>query len=314
MRKPSTFISFLSDYGFKVTFGDESDTLFLRKSLQALIGMEAPVQQVTFLSNEFVGLTKEGRSGLYDLICEDEHGNTFIVEMQLGRYKNFMQRLKFYAFQKFSTLVNQGDFIYKDLKKIYCIAFLEKNIFPESKEYYHYGTLQNQNGEEMDSQITYLIVEISKFEKRKSEVATDLEKLIYIMKNLENFKDGKELPEFAGEGWISRAIEKLHNGRMTAEQRMFYAMTIAREAAKEQMWKESIDEAMDKGMREGMEKMKAAKDREMEEKTKKAEKKAAKKAKKKTLKMAKKLKARGMSDTEIAEITELTIEEVENLD
>jgi len=31
MNESSQFISILSDYGFKATFGDERDTLFLRK-------------------------------------------------------------------------------------------------------------------------------------------------------------------------------------------------------------------------------------------------------------------------------------------
>jgi len=42
---------------------------------------------------------------------------------------------------------------------------------------------KNQEGEELDSQITYIIVEISKFEKQGKEIKSDLEKLIYIMKN-----------------------------------------------------------------------------------------------------------------------------------
>ena len=271
-----------------------------------LVGTEAPIQEVTFLSNEFVGVTKEGRSGLYDLICEDENGDTFIVEMQLGWYKNFVQRSKFYAFQGFNTLVKRGNFTYKNLKRIYCIGFLARNIFPKSEEYYHYGTLQNQHGEEMDSQITHIIVEISKFEKQMSEVKTDLEKLIYIMKNLEKFNNGEELPEFAKENWISRAIKKLDNSVMTAEQRMPYEISLAREASKEEMWKDSIDEAVDEVVEKAVGKA-------VEKTSEKVAKKVAKKARKKILKMAKKLKTRGMSNTEIAEITELPIEEIKKL-
>ena len=37
------FIAFTSDYGFKATFGSESDTLFLRKALQALIKSPIPI-------------------------------------------------------------------------------------------------------------------------------------------------------------------------------------------------------------------------------------------------------------------------------
>ena len=50
MEKDSKFISILSDYGFKLTFADESDTLFLRKALQSLIQSKSPIDKVEFLN------------------------------------------------------------------------------------------------------------------------------------------------------------------------------------------------------------------------------------------------------------------------
>ena len=77
MKKENKFISLLSDYGFKVAFADESNTLFLRKALQALIKSDTPIKKVKFLRNEFIGLTEESRGGVFDLICEDEKLRTF---------------------------------------------------------------------------------------------------------------------------------------------------------------------------------------------------------------------------------------------
>jgi len=62
MEKTNKFISILSDYGFKATFGDESETLFLRKALEALIESPVPIKAVKFLRNEFEGLTEDSRS------------------------------------------------------------------------------------------------------------------------------------------------------------------------------------------------------------------------------------------------------------
>lgn len=50
MKNESKFISLLSDYGFKATFADESDTLFLRKSLQALLQSDVSISEVEFNS------------------------------------------------------------------------------------------------------------------------------------------------------------------------------------------------------------------------------------------------------------------------
>lgn len=87
------FISILSDYGFKATFGNESDTTFLRKALQVLIKSEITIKEVKFDKNAFEALTIDSRSGIFDLSCTDESGNQFVVEMQLGYAPYFLQRM-----------------------------------------------------------------------------------------------------------------------------------------------------------------------------------------------------------------------------
>lgn len=87
------FISILSDYGFKATFGNESDTTFLKKALQALIDSPFPIREVTFIKNELTAITVYSRSGIYDIACIDENDNHFIVEMQLSEYPEFIQRM-----------------------------------------------------------------------------------------------------------------------------------------------------------------------------------------------------------------------------
>ena len=86
------FIPMVSDYGFKATFGNEADTLFLRRSLQALIKSEIPIEDIQFLPNEYKGLVEDGRSSVFDVACRDEKGNYFIVEMQFSKYPEFIQR------------------------------------------------------------------------------------------------------------------------------------------------------------------------------------------------------------------------------
>lgn len=129
------FIPIISDYGFKATFGNEANTLFLRRALQALIKSETPIKEVKFDKNTFEGITQDGRSGIFDLACTDENDNHFIVEMQYGDAPYFVQRMKFYALHKFNAMVKRGKFDYGTLTKIYCVAILANDI--NSYEYYH---------------------------------------------------------------------------------------------------------------------------------------------------------------------------------
>ncbi len=224
------FISILSDYGFKVTFGNESDTRFLRKALQALIQSPVAIRKIEFVQNEIQGLTKDSRSGIYDLFCTDEKGNQFIVEMQLGEYPEFIQRMKFYALYRLNTLIRKGKYKFKGLPKIYCIGILAVSIFPYIVDYHNVATLKNENGELIDDQMTFITVELDKFDKALADVQTDLDKLIYTMKTIDTVTEPTQFPAFWTEEWLETAIKELDIRAMSPEKRMIYEMTIAANA------------------------------------------------------------------------------------
>ena len=224
------FISILSDYGFKVTFGNESDTRFLRRALQALIQSPIAIREIQFIQNEIQGLTRDSRSGIYDLFCTDERGNNFIVEMQLGKYPEFIQRMKFYALYRLNTLILKGRYKFKGLPKIYCIGILAVSIFPHIADYHNVATLKNANGELIDDQMTFITVELDKFTKGLSEVQTDLDKLIYTMKTVDTVTEPTKFPPFWTEEWLDAAIKELDIRALTPENRLAYEMTLSANA------------------------------------------------------------------------------------
>lgn len=148
------FIPLVSDYGFKATFGNEADTRFLIKAIQTLINSPVAIQQVTFTQNEIKGVTRDSRSGIYDLFCKDETGSEFIVEMQLSHYPEFIQRMKFYSLYRLNTLIRRGDYQFENLPKIYCIGILAVSIFPNIAAYQNIAVLKNQHNELIDEQMT----------------------------------------------------------------------------------------------------------------------------------------------------------------
>ncbi len=229
-KESDRFISILSDYGFKITFGNENDTRFLRKALQALIKSETTITEVVFVKNELKGITIDSRGAIYDLACVDENNNHFIVEMQLSEYPEFIQRMKFYSLYRFNSLVKKGKYTFENLPKIYCIGILAKNIFLEIQDYHNISVLRNENGELIDDQMTYITVELTKFDKKIEEITSDLDKLIYTMKNLNSPTKSIKFPKFWNEEWIDIAIKELDKNNMSPEQRLAYEMAISANA------------------------------------------------------------------------------------
>lgn len=234
------YIPIISDYGFKATFGNEADTLFLRTALQALIKSDTPIREVHFDKNSFEALTIDSRSGIFDLACTDENGSQFIVEMQLGQAPHFVQRMKFYALHKFNTVVEKGEFDYANLPKIYAVALLEKNILPTAR-FHTVANLRSEEGGIIDSQMTFIIVELAKFNKQVADIQTDLEKLVYTMKTLHT-TEPTQYPAFWNEEWLRRAIDELDTRKMTPEERAYFARVIAANAEAVNAEKKRIEE------------------------------------------------------------------------
>jgi predicted transposase/invertase (TIGR01784 family) len=223
------FIPIISDYGFKATFGNESNTLFLRKALQALIKSEVPIKEAKFDKNTFEGITQDGRSGIFDLACTDENDNYFIVEMQYGDAPHFVQRMKFYALHKFNAMVKRGKFDYGALAKIYCVAILANDILPYPP-FHTVANLRNEQGKLFDEQMTFITVELNKFTLQEADCRTDLQKLIYTMKTIHTVTKPTQFPEFWDEEWLKVAIDELDSRKMTPDERASLEILIARNA------------------------------------------------------------------------------------
>ena len=168
------YLPITSDYGFKATFGNPDNTLFLRRALQALIRAEVPIREVTLEPTAFAGLTAESRGGIFDLSCVDETGRHFVVEMQLAHSPHFLQRLKFYAFHRLNALVQRGRYHWGALPPIYCVALLRHGILP-GPAYHTVANLRTEAGELLDTQLTFVLAELDKFRLPVTEIHTDLE-------------------------------------------------------------------------------------------------------------------------------------------
>jgi predicted transposase/invertase (TIGR01784 family) len=238
------FISILSDYGFKVTFGNESDTTFLKKALQALIDSPIAIISIEFVKNEMAALTSDSRSGIYDLACTDEKGNHFIVEMQLSEYPEFIQRMKFYALHRFNTLVKKGDYKFEKLPKIYCIGILAIDIFPQINDFHNIAVMRNIKNEIIDDQMTFITVELAKFTKQLPDIQTNLDKLIFTMKALHSKTAPTQYPQFWDEEWLKIAIQELDTRVMTPEQKLQYEMTLSANALAVKNEKKKIAKAI----------------------------------------------------------------------
>lgn len=116
------------------------------------------------------------------------------------------------------------------MPKIYCIGILAKTIFTQITDYHNIAILRNAKNETIDDQLTFLTVELDKFDKQENNIENDLDKLIYTMKNLHTVTEASQFPKFWSEEWLKKAISEVDLRNMTPEQKLAYEMTLSANA------------------------------------------------------------------------------------
>jgi hypothetical protein len=91
------YISPFTDFGFKKLFGEEGNKMLLISFLNSLLPINSKIVDLTFKKNEQLGEDLYSRSAVFDVFCEDETGNQFIVEMQNARQMYYRDRAVFYS-------------------------------------------------------------------------------------------------------------------------------------------------------------------------------------------------------------------------
>ena len=76
------YINPFTDVGFKRIFGQELSKPLLLDFLNSLFEGEKHISNLTFLDKEQPALFEEDRSLIYDIYCETDEGEKFLVEMQ----------------------------------------------------------------------------------------------------------------------------------------------------------------------------------------------------------------------------------------
>src|SRR3972149_11514271 len=92
------YINPFTDYGFKRLFGEEFSKELLLDFLNELLHDEqGQIKSLTYLPASKLGSAETERKAIFDLYCENEKGEKFIVEMQKTKQNFFKDRTVYYS-------------------------------------------------------------------------------------------------------------------------------------------------------------------------------------------------------------------------
>jgi predicted transposase/invertase (TIGR01784 family) len=184
------YINLLTDFGFKRVFGTEPNKQLLIDFLNTLLPEHHRIQDVTYKNNENLGNAPLDRKAIFDIYCQAETGERFIVEIQKAKQNFFKDRSVYYATFPIQEQALKGDWNYQ-LTAVYTVGVLDF-IFEEHRHentLLHTVELKNQNCEVFYDKLKFIYIELPKFTKSLEELESHFDKWLFLLKHLAELRD-----------------------------------------------------------------------------------------------------------------------------
>lgn len=271
------YINPLTDFGFKKLFGTEPNKILLIDFLNQILPERHRITVLSYSRNEHLGLNELDRKAIFDLYCIGKSGERFIVEMQKAKQNFFKDRSVYYASFPIQEQAGKGEWDYR-LEPVYSVGILDF-IFDDHKsdeELLHTVELKNQRCEVFYDKLKFIYIELPKFKKQEDELETHFDKWLYVFRHLSNLQDR---PKKLQDRVFQKLFDAAEIAKFSPEERDAYedSLKYYRDL------KNVVDTSREEGIIEGIEKI------------------------------AKKMKGKGMSNSEISELTGLNDDEINDL-
>lgn len=241
------YINPYTDFGFKKLFGTDMNKELLISFLNSIFFGEQTVKDVTYLNTEHLGAQELDRKAVFDVYCENEQGEKFLVEMQKGEQEFFKDRSIFYSTYPIREQARKGKWDY-ELKAVYTIGILNFTFDKDDEQYFHHEVklLDTRTKEVFFDKLTFIYLEMPKFNMMEHELVTMFDKWMFVLRNL------------------SRLIERPTALQERVFDRLFRAAEIARFDKRELIeyedslkayrdWYSVVSTAEKKGLQKGLE-------------------------------------------------------------
>ena len=285
MRKiEERYISLLTVFGFKRIFGTDPNKELLINFLNSLFDGEEVIKDVKYLNSENVGDVYAERKAIFDVYCENEQGEKFIVEMQNAYQTFFKDRSLFYSTFPIREQAPKGSDWNFCLKKVYVVALLNYKMsdeaFDSSDTIHTIALMDTKTNKVFNAKLMFKYVEVGRFDKTDEELTSLSDKWMYVLKNLSRLDNR---PAALREKIFSKLFAAASVARFTPTELREYEDSL--KAYRD--IKNSLDTAKEEGREEGREQ--------------------------RNIEIAKKMLAAGMDIDIIINMTDLSKDEIEKL-
>jgi predicted transposase/invertase (TIGR01784 family) len=255
------YINPFTDFGFKKLFGEEVNKDLLLDFLNELLqGEQGKIVDLTYLKNEQLGRSELDRRAIFDIYCQNEKGEKFIVELQKSKQNFFKDRTLYYTTFPIIEQAGKANWNF-ELKAVYTIAILDF-VFDEDKNNpdkfrYDVKLTDIETKKVFYDKLTFIYLEMPKFKKTVDELETRFEKWLYVLRNLNRLNN---IPDKLRESIFEKLFEAAEIAKFTPTQIQNYEDSLKYyrdlnnvvDTAREEGIKEGLKAGKEEGIKEGL--------------------------------------------------------------
>lgn len=272
-----------ADLTFKLVFGEHPDLVMSLLNALLPLDEDGQISSVEYMTPEMVPENPGKKDSVVDVRCIDEKGRQFIVEMQLYWNEFFQQRVLLNASKAVVRQLKKGE-DYNLIQPVYCLNLVNDVGFESGpNEFYHdYAIVNVEHSDRIIEGLRFVFVELPKFQPKT--IAEKKMAVLWLRFLTEISGNTEDAPvELLENELTSKALRIVEKSAMSEAQLYAY----------EKFWMSITDEKgflearYNKGRAEGEQQ--------------------------KALFIAQKMKSNGYASADIADMTGLSIEEIEAL-
>jgi predicted transposase/invertase (TIGR01784 family) len=180
------YINLLTDFGFKRVFGTEANKALPIDFLNSILPSHHRIKDLTFKNPEHLGYTPMDRKAIFDIYCQGETGERFIVEVQKAHQDFFQDRSVYYGSFPILEQALQGKPWNVEFKAVYTVGVLDFvfNDHKEEETFLHTVQLKDQDCQVLYDKLTFIYIELPKFTKSLEDLESNLDQWLFLLRNL----------------------------------------------------------------------------------------------------------------------------------
>ncbi|RZM27382.1 MAG: Rpn family recombination-promoting nuclease/putative transposase [Pedobacter sp.] len=220
-----------TDFGFKRLLTTDTNKDLLIGFLNEVLSGERRIADIVYNQNEWRGSAAHKKRVIFDLLCTDENGGQFLVEMQRLAQPSFKSRVLYYASMLITEQLQPGrkrvdEYVLLPLHFIAIMGFKIAEMEEQCIE--NVGLCSTRSGVIFDKGLRFTYICLPNFRKEEGQLSSKLDHWLYIFKHLATLQ---HQPDAISDPLFNKLFKIAEYNQLTAEEKLMYDQDLKIERA-----------------------------------------------------------------------------------